>query len=215
VLGQVARGVACVGRSRGRGLLGAWSSAGASRGSGFTETGPAPGRLSEARVKGRDPVLRVGLRVSNHWWRIARPPHVRGCEVSAWRGCWEVSPFWRPRSPAAGPRTLHRVSSSGEGTLWAGGGIGEGGHTPWTLSVALMGVPNQDQSAGTPKCHQRRARNNPGLGTSNLYSSTWFGEIRKERPQDSASPPCGRSFTNTESVIGFRGPCELRPIGSY
>lgn len=54
-------------------------------------------------LKEGDPVLRVGLGVSNHWWRIARPSHVRGCEVSAWRGCWEVSPFWRPRPPATGP----------------------------------------------------------------------------------------------------------------
>lgn len=56
---QVARGGACVKRSEGawlgRGLLGAWPPAGASRGSGFTETGPALGRLSEARVKGRGP----------------------------------------------------------------------------------------------------------------------------------------------------------------
>lgn len=105
-----------------------------------------------------DRVLRVGLLVSNHRWRIPRPPHVRGCEVSAWRGCWEVSPFWRPRSPATGPRTLHGVSSRGGGRRWAGGVIGAGAHFLAHLgafSVALMGVPNQGQSAGTPeKCPQ-------------------------------------------------------------
>lgn len=40
-------------------------------------------------------------------------------------------------------------------------------------------------------------------------------EIRKERRQDSASPPSGGSFANTESLRAFRGPCELRSAGCY
>lgn len=50
---------------------------------------------------------------------------------------------------------MHRVSWSGGGTRWAGGGIGVGAHIPAHLRAlaALMGVPNQGQSAGTPeKC---------------------------------------------------------------
>lgn len=137
-------------------------------------------------------MIRAGLGVSNRWWRTPRLPHVRGCEVSAWRGCWEASAFWRPRCPATGPtkvKTLHREGWSGGGTRWAGGGAGQVRALRASLdSPGLSGfdggsLKTRASQLGPPGSARQTCRRRSRCGTSNFSLSAGFGEARKERPR--------------------------------